>query len=63
MSPDLNNLSAGHGRLLSGQHDEGDNDGHQYGRDYAGPDHVTGAPGEFFTAGGIVHILRVFLME
>jgi hypothetical protein len=63
VSPDLNNLSADYRRLLSSQHVKGEGDGNQQGSGYACPDHMGGAPGELFTAGGIVNILRGFLME
>jgi hypothetical protein len=63
MSPNLNNLSRGHGRLLSGDHVAGDGNGDQHKRDDAGPDHVAAPFGELFTSSGIVNLFRGFLMK
>ena len=63
MSPHMNNLSCGHGRLYPGQHVDGDGDGDHHGRDDAGPDHMAASLGEGFAAGSIVDFFPGFLLE
>jgi hypothetical protein len=61
--PHLDNLAAGHRRLVAGQHDDGDDDSDQHGRDDAREDHVTAALGELFAESGVVNLFLGFLME
>jgi hypothetical protein len=63
MSPHLDNLSAGHGRLFPRHHINDNDDGDHHGGNYAGPDHMAAPLGELLTAGGIVNLFFGFLME
>jgi hypothetical protein len=57
MSPHLDYLTAGHGRLFTGHHVNGNGDGYHHGGHDGGHNHMAGSLGELFTAGGIVNFL------
>jgi hypothetical protein len=63
MSPHLDNLSTGHGRLFPGQHVNGDDDDDHYGGNYAGQNHMAAPLGEFLAAGSVVNLFFGFLIE